>query len=120
MDVRCPRCGEPWDFDTLHDATSEAEYRVPFYRDDADRRAYRVNPDYDKGAYAEAVRTVQGDFRARGCIAITERLVGPTAKACEPNGTLAAAASSALMDIMGDDFDGVASELEDAEAAGLI
>lgn len=24
MDISCPRCGEPWDFDTLHEEASES------------------------------------------------------------------------------------------------
>jgi hypothetical protein len=25
MDIICPKCGEPWEFDTLHDYADEAE-----------------------------------------------------------------------------------------------
>lgn len=43
MDIHCPKCGEPWDNDTLHEAAEEQD------------------STYQK---------VAKDFRARGCAAI--------------------------------------------------
>lgn len=80
MDIYCPRCGEPWDNDTLHD---EADERNTTYRE------------------------MQTRFAAKGCAAFDE--------AHNENGDqFRAAASGVLMEMMGDDFDGVAAMMQDA------
>jgi hypothetical protein len=49
MDIPCPRCGEPWEIDSLHDAAEDL--------------------DYD---YAEAARA----FARRGCAVMLGRHAG--------------------------------------------
>lgn len=103
MDIYCKRCGEPWDMDTLHD---EIDYRC-------DGNA----PDGD--AYGELYRTVRSDFYARGCRAFTYA-VGENPSWCKATGSARAAVAGALYDAFGDDLDGVASDLMDAEYLGLF
>ncbi len=83
-DVRCSRCGEPWDVDTFHD---EAD------------------------ASGESFAEVRARFRASGCVA-----VGGGRCESTPAGTVA----GVLADLLGDDVDGLAATLEDAEALGLL
>jgi len=88
MDIYCPRCGEPWDHDTLHE---EVGARVSEGR---------------KASYA----TVAAEFRRRGCEAL-ESYGAP----CNPEGIGSgyAEAASALYDLLGDDMDGAAAMFED-------
>jgi hypothetical protein len=55
------------------------------------------------------------DFRRRGCVA-----AGADVKWCQPEDTLRGAATAALVDLLGDDVDGVAAMLEDFDAFGLL
>lgn len=87
MDIRCPKCGEPWDFDTLHDAAEEQE------------------STYDK---------VAADFRSRGCAALGWGSCSePSEETDRHYGLRPQDAASALYDLLGDDMDGAASMLED-------
>ena len=89
MDVRCPKCGEPWDIDSLHE---EAEYQ---------------------GRTFDAIRN---DFVSNGCGSALGNAAWCDSHAYSPAANVAALA----FDIMGDDIDGVASMLEDAERWGLL
>jgi len=94
MDIRCTTCGEPWDHDELHDIASD---RAPY-----------EGHDYEK-AWAYAVK----QFHSLGCEAF----------GCAHNATpnkSAAAIADVLFDIMGDDTDGIAAMLEDAEWMGAL
>lgn len=102
MDIYCKRCGEPWDMDELHEEVS--------YRCDG------ATPEGD--AYAQLYREVRGDFYARGCRAFTYATA--TAPWCEVTGSGRATVAGVLYDVFGDDLDGVASDLADAEALGLF
>lgn len=88
MDIRCPRCGEPWDFDTLHEAAAEND------------------STYEK---------VAADFRRRGCVALFGDACSPDPN--EPvnprTGLKASEAAATLYDLLGDDMDGAAALLED-------
>jgi hypothetical protein len=90
MDVYCPRCAEPMDTDEFHDV----------YQDD-------VKLTYDQ---ARAL------FRQVGCAALD----GGRVPTCENTGSLRAQASEVLMEMCGDDLDGVASMLDDFEWAGML
>lgn len=83
MDILCPKCGEPWDHDTLHEVAEDSD------------------KPYD---------TVAADFRARGCEAL-----GTKHSAGEAHPVI-----SAVYDMLGDDMDGAASMLEDAELFGYL
>jgi len=82
-DIRCTKCGEPWDIDTLHEmgdwvgeTLTFAQARERFYREGC--RAFRT------------VHNVEID-------------------------TTRASAEAVLVDLLGDDVDGVAAMLEDFE-----
>ncbi len=90
MDIYCPKCGEPLDNDCLHDEADEQGI-----------------------SYAE----VAANFRAKGCEALT---VYGNGEPCVPTGSYRAAAMDALYDLLGDDMDGAASMMEDAEMMGMF
>ena len=105
MDIRCPICGEPWDFDCIHERVAELYPDASGYGDDG---------KYHQELYDKFYLSVKNDFYKRGCKAL-----GYDHNEIHPHKN-AALLSSMLMDIMGDDIDGIASELEDAEYMGLI
>jgi hypothetical protein len=90
MDLICPRCTEPWDFDSLHEEA-----------DESDR------------TYAQ----VAADFRTRGCLAL-ETAFG--AMECKPVNNLRSMVADAMYDLLGDDMDGAAAMMEDFEWAGML
>lgn len=85
MDLKCPKCGEPWDFDSLHE---ETEDRFPGLKNDAYQKKFRI---------------VQADFLSQGCKALGSKC----------NGNEAHPGISALYDLLGDDLDGAANLIED-------
>jgi hypothetical protein len=97
MDIYCPRCGEPWDIDSLHEET-----------------------DHRQGSGEEiSFNGVRRDFSRRGCLALTG--YGVSEVDCRRDtGNARAMASSALMGILGDDIDGVAALMDDAHALGMF
>jgi hypothetical protein len=97
VDIYCGRCGEPWDIDSLHEETS---YR----REDDPSVSFDV---------------VRAEFARRGCLAMTAYRVSES-ECVRDTGNARAMASGALMDLLGDDIDGVASLLDDAEALGMF
>lgn len=84
MDIYCPRCGEPWDIDSLHDEAAESN---------------------------RSFSDVRADFAVKGCLALTSFGVRP--EDCLRKNNLKTAAASALFDLLGDDVDGIASEMAD-------
>ncbi len=104
MDIRCTKCGEPWDLDCLHD---EATFRYP-------DKPWYPNGEYSQAAYDPILAEVRDDFRKRGCVALGGSRCDGSA------GPLSAAIAAAAFELMGDDIDGVASMLDDAESMGLI
>lgn len=97
MDLYCPVCSEPWENDTFHELAPELHL-----------------------TYAE----VAADFRRRGCEALNERHNVELQREQESRrkeGKLTkAGAASILYELLGEDMDGAASELDDAEFLGLI
>ncbi len=87
MDIMCLQCGEPVEVDYLAEVAEANDVPVSY---------------------------VQEQFRENGCIAIgstcSEEWVGGT------GGNVPKEAASALTDLLGDDIDGLAVALEDAEA----
>lgn len=120
VDIYCPKCGEPWDMDTLHEEAAEA-YGVPYYVTEDDRRAMVRNPAYDPDAYAVHYQAVRAAFQTKGCGEALPFITTGTAfgKPCEreadaSDGRLTnSAAAAALYDLLGDDLDGAAAMLED-------
>lgn len=94
MDIMCPRCGEPWEIDSIHEEVAERVY------------------EGRTATYASVAR----EFQSRGCAAFTA--YGARCTGLPDKGR--AAAASAMYDLLGDDLDGAASMLEDAEHFGLI
>ena len=89
MDIRCPKCGEPWDIDSLHE---EADYQGRTFKE------------------------IRNEFVSKGCGSALGN-----AEWCDSHANSSAANIASLaFDLMGDDVDGVASMLEDAEQMGLL
>lgn len=111
MDVRCCRCGEPWDLDSLHDEVHARRPDLDYNR--RGQAGYASAEDYAE-QYPRAYEAVREDFTRRGCKAL-ERAFG--AADCEP--TDRGRTAAAVYDLLGDDMDGAAAMLEDAELLGL-
>lgn len=92
MDIHCPKCGEPWDMNELHD---ETEARID------DGRLPKDAP------YEKNYNVVRQEFWSRGCPA----LYGSTCNEERDGDT--ALASAMLHDLLGDDTDGIAAMMED-------
>ena len=91
VDIYCVKCGEPWELDTFHDV--------------ADERGV---------TFSVAVE----EFQRAGCVATgwvsgCERATGGAAAA-------RAGAMSVLCELLGDDVDGIASEMADWDAADVF
>lgn len=119
MDIYCPRCSEPWDIDSLHEAITEkygewdptAENRNSWGEV---RRGKTVIKD--PRPYEDLFRETKDLFRKIGCAAMD----GGTKPTCAAEKSLRSDASAVLMDLLGDDIDGVASMLDDFEYEGML
>ena len=97
MDMRCPRCAEPWDNYEFHEAAKATDT-----------------------SYKEQIAS----FQRLGCVSISQAMDGyvvdeTTSPICERDPKVAGIAN-ALAEIMGDDTDGIMSGMEDAEALGYL
>lgn len=94
MDIYCARCGEPWDIDSLHEEVNARQ-------------------EFGEATFAQ----VRDEFYSRGCVALVTAFGSLTCERSGPvtaDGRLSPAmAMSVLVDIMGDDIDGVAAMMED-------
>lgn len=90
MDVYCPRCGEPWDMDSIRTEVAE-----------------RLRVDSTATATFESV---SAEFRTSGCVALNAAFGTTT---CESQDNDRAAIAAALYDVLGDDMDGAASMFDD-------
>lgn len=98
MDIRCPKCCEPWEIDTVHDYVAEFG---------------EIFPDH---AATVTFQTVYRDFRRYGCgVAFQAWNVS-----CEPDSTGRAEIIGMLADVLGDDVDGFASMLDDLNHMGGV
>lgn len=97
MDIRCIRCGEPWEMDTLHEVAAEQLYEAGMTA-------------YTDREYMDKYQVVKKDFLKRGCVALGG---DPCEKTANP-------LIGAIYDILGDDLDGAAAEFEDAEWMGYL
>lgn len=109
MDHYCVTCGEPWDNDSFHD---EADARKKRKRSNERQGAtFTLGITYDE---------VTADFRKRGCKAMVNGF-GPQSSCVPQPGTEGRSAVIAeVYELLGDDMDGAASFLEDAENMGLL
>ena len=97
-DIFCPRCGEPWDVDSL-----------------AEEAAARKEEGAPRATYDEVIV----DFRTKGC-GETMTAYGFGRPCQETPLNPIANASKALFELLGNDVDGVANETEDLIAMGAI
>ena len=105
MDINCPHCGEPWDMDSIHDIELTPEQ-------------IKGLGDLPQAEMRERMYSMRRKaFRALGCNAIEGYSTPCGHSVLNPK---AADASGALLDILGDDLDGVAAMLDDAEYLGLL
>lgn len=115
MDLYCVRCGEPWDFDTLHE---EAELRYENEYGVEHRTTYQRDSDLAERRYRPIFDQIAKDFRTLGCQALKE--FRGTDAPCEGAPSIRAgdraAVASALYDLLGDDMDGAAALLDDFES----
>lgn len=98
MDLYCPRCGEPWDNDSLHEEVEER------------KRAGEEDANY---------RDVSREFRTKGCGLALRAFTGNT-QPCQQVNSNRTAIAAAMADLMGDDMDGFASSMDDADHMGLL
>lgn len=117
MDIYCTRCGGAWDMDTLHDVIDE-RIKAGMY-EPLEKPSVYYGPEYDAYAkrYAVYYDEVRDDFYTRGCLSLTGWNV-----TCEKHdgSNTRALAMSVMVDFLGDDLDGIASMMDDAEFMGLI
>jgi hypothetical protein len=102
--------------DTLHEVIDERvragdlpATKFPGVLHGKEYEAYRA-------IYDSNYEIVRSDFYRNGCKALT----GYSSSHCEPKPSLRTDAMSLFIDVMGDDLDGIASMMEDAEYLGLI
>lgn len=91
MDLYCPKCAEPWEVETLHEMADYTDSPTPITFHEANARFQREGCE------------------AFGCPHNTETM-----------GSFRAQAAGVLSDLLGDDVDGIASMLEDAEFIGMF
>lgn len=124
MDIYCPICSEPWDMDTLHDEISE-RIAIGDLAALPDHDGYnQSSPKYReyREVYDGYYTKVREEFYSKGCNAMYAFSGGPNSW-CKPQtdaGLTRGMAMSALASIMGDDLDGIASMMEDAEYMGMF
>lgn len=117
MDIYCTRCGDAWDMDTLHDVVDE-RIKAGMYAP-LDKPSVYYGPEYDDYSkkYAVYYNEVRDDFYSRGC----ESLTGWNLTCEKHDGANnRAMLMSAMVDMLGDDLDGIASMMDDADFMGLI
>lgn len=108
MDIICPRCGEAWDMDCLHE---EAAARYQQQYDQEFSVAYKGDPEKAKQEYDGIFREVSSEWRSIGCGAM--KSIRGTDEPCERQRSMRTAMASAAYELMGDDIDGAASFMED-------
>lgn len=115
MHIRCPKCGEPWELDSLHDEVSARIESGAFRRLTEPKSYAAADASYKRyqKAYGAYFDTVRDEFTRKGCSALTS--FGSTCSY-----TVAHPGTSAIYDLVGDDIDGAASLLDDFAYLGLL
>lgn len=103
MDIKCSNCLEDWDLDSLHDAIA-IDYD---------------STNYTPAEYATLYSNARKAFSRLGC-AFMEYGNAATTKNCEPAERGARTIVSEVYDLLGDDMDGAAAMLEDADMMRLF
>ena len=114
MDIYCRICGEPWEMDILHEEI-DARIAIGDLAPLPDNGNYS-GPQYHayRDVYDGYYSTVRSDFYKRGCKAMYA-FTGYEPLWCVRKNTGTTAAMGVLIDVLGDDLDGIASMMEDAE-----
>lgn len=103
MDLYCKRCGEPWELDSVYHGDFSPEEKESFLKGTgcpACRGKEECTKTINCSECDESEEYMSGSFRCGG-----KKFKRPF------RATLAAA----LTDVLGDDTDGLAAEMEDAE-----
>jgi hypothetical protein len=105
MDIYCPKCGEPFEIDTLHEFVAE-QYPSEPWKDE--------NGKYNQAEYERIFDITYDAFKLVGCNAINfphnKETLNP-----QKNGIY-----GILMEFAGDDIDFAASMMDEAESWGLL
>lgn len=122
MDIYCPKCGEPWEMDSLHEEAQE-RYGIDYY---TNYPAYgyvaihdrKKNPEYNEDDYQKVYKEVKRQFQSEGCktFSFASECTAPNRSEMQTDSTFgltANEAAAALYDVLGDDMDGAAAMLED-------
>lgn len=94
MDVKCRKCGEPWDMECIHEQISEENPDEP----------WKPEGKYDQKLYDPYYDEMRNRFIKQGCKAFGAN--------CNPS-TTANPEWNVAYELMGDDLDGVAALMED-------
>jgi hypothetical protein len=95
MDILCPKCGEPWDIYELGEQAREVA-------------------EWEGAHYEDVYKALRREFSRKGC----EAFEG--GRCSEPLDKGRSALISEVYGLLGDDMDGAAAMLEDAELLGLL
>jgi hypothetical protein len=122
VDIYCTRCGEPWELDTFHDviheqhgpglATLEEQHYGPDGRDGGwtPERSRAFQADYERLYW----NPMMAAFHADGCAATG------WCDPCEPRRNGRTELAALAYELLGDDVDGIASFMADAEYLGVV
>jgi len=110
MTLRCRNCGEAWTADSLH---TEVRARLTgSYCADLPAESQHLGVRGTDPAYQRLYATVSAEFRAKGCAALES-----FGARCQPGDSADDPDDLALIgtvyDLLGEDLDGAAAELED-------
>lgn len=94
VDIKCRKCGEPWDMDCIHEEIAEQYPEEPWKREGK----------YIQELYDPYYNDMRNKFIKEGCKAFGAK--------CNPS-TKANPEWQVAYELMGDDLDGVASIMED-------
>lgn len=110
-DLPCRVCREPWDHDSISEEVDERD-RQGINTRDGEPTYDQVAAEFAKfGCGAFAAFTGKVDVNDAGHLDLTR---------CDHNGGRPDPVITAIYDLLGDDMDGAANMLEDAEAWGLL
>jgi len=108
-DIFCPKCGEPWDLDCLHDEIAARNPDLPWVDD--------ITNKYDQKLYDPYFNAMRKEFQRDGCVALKSYGGGHNEETMDPPRN---SVYGSLMELAGDDIDFAVSMMEDAERYGLV
>lgn len=107
MDIKCPKCAEPWDMYSLHDV---CEQRYEEKHGIVQKEDWARDRDGTNKRYEPIYEAVAAEFRVKGCEVFD----------CSHNGNTAHPGIAEIYELLGDDMDGAASLLDDADYLGML